>query len=73
MGLLRFETRINENSENGHAWTVAYRYDINQNFTIAAEWLEIYSNRPAWAYFDLAEKKSEQQLQLTLRMRFSRR
>ena len=63
---------LDENSEDGHAWTLSYRYDINQNFTLAAEWLEITSNRPAWAYFALAEKKSEQQLQLTLRMRFSR-
>jgi hypothetical protein len=63
---------LDENSEDGHAWTLSYRYDISQNFTLAAEWLEITSNRPAWAYFALAEKKSEQQLQLTLRMRFSR-
>jgi len=63
---------FDENSENGRAWTVSYRYDFNKNFTLAAEWLEITSDRPAWAYFDLAEKKSEQQVQLTLRMRFLR-
>jgi hypothetical protein len=64
---------LDENAENGHAWTVSYRYDLNEHFTLAAEWLEITSNRPAWAYFDLAEKKSERQLQLTFRMRFMRR
>jgi len=63
---------LDENAENGHAWTFAYRYDFNKNFTLAAEWLEVTSNRPAWAYFDLAEKKSETQLQLTLRLRFVR-
>jgi hypothetical protein len=63
---------LDENSENGHAWTLSYRYEISQSLTIAAEWLEIVSNRPAWAYFGLAEHKSEQQLQLTLRASFSR-
>ncbi|MDH3265818.1 MAG: hypothetical protein OEM25_02525, partial [Gammaproteobacteria bacterium] len=64
---------LDENAEDGHAWTLSYRYEFSPNFTLAAEWLEIDSNRPAWAYFDLAEKKSEQQLQLTLRVSFSRR
>ena len=63
---------LDENSENGHALTVSYRYDINPYFTVAAEWLEIVSNRPAWAYFDLEESKAEQQLQLTLGIQFSR-
>jgi len=62
---------LDENSENGHAWTISYRYNLSENVTFAAEWLEIYSNRPAFAYFNLAERKSEQQLQLTLRLRFS--
>ncbi len=64
---------LDENSENGHAWTVSWRYALNDNFTLAAEWLEVTSNRPAWAYFGLAEKKAERQLQLSLRMQFSRR
>jgi hypothetical protein len=63
---------LDENAENGHAWTVSYRYNVNDNVTLAAEWLEITSNRPAWSYFGLDEQKSEQQLQLTLRMQFSR-
>jgi hypothetical protein len=66
------QTPLDDNAENGHAWTVSYRYDVNKNFTLAAEWLEITSHRPAWAYFNLAEQKSERQLQLTLRMRFVR-
>ena len=63
---------LDENAENGHAWTISYRYEISPNFTLAAEWLEIFSNRPAWAYFELSERKAEQQLQLTLRARFSK-
>ena len=63
---------LDENAEHGHALTISYRYEISPSFTVAAEWLEIYSNRPAWAYFDLAESKAEQQLQLTLRAGFGR-
>ena len=66
------QTPLDENSENGHAWTISYRYEINPNVTLAAEWLEIFSSRPAWAYFELAERKTEQQLQLTLRAGFSK-
>lgn len=62
---------LDRNAESGHAWTVSYRYSFNKNFTLAAEWLEITSNRPAWSYFALPEKQSERQLQLTLRMQFS--
>lgn len=68
----RDSTPLDENSENGHAWTLSYRYEFGPNFTLAAEWLEIFSDRPAWAYFGLSERKSEQQLQLTLRVSFSR-
>lgn len=63
---------LDENRENGRAWTLSYRYSLSDNFTIAAEWLQVSSHRPAWAYFDLAERKTERQLQLTLRMQFSR-
>jgi len=63
---------LDENSEIGHAWTVSYRYDINEKIVLAAEWLEITSNRPAWAYFGLAQKETERQLQLTVRLQFSR-
>ncbi|MDH5344276.1 MAG: hypothetical protein OEW59_00810 [Gammaproteobacteria bacterium] len=63
---------LDENAENGHAWTISYHYELNQNIAFAAEWLEIVSNRPAWAYFNLSERKAEQQLQLALRIRFSR-
>ncbi|MDH4056127.1 MAG: hypothetical protein OEW73_09145 [Gammaproteobacteria bacterium] len=64
---------LDENKEDGHAWTVSYRYELNPNAAVAAEWLQIFSNRPAWAYFNLTERKTEQQLQLTLQLRFGRR
>ncbi len=64
------QTPLDENSENGHAWTLAYHYDASSKVQLAAEWLEIFTDRPAWAYFDLAERKTERQLQLSVRLRF---
>ena len=64
---------LDENREIGHAWTLSWRYVLNEHVTFAAEWLEITSERPAWAYFGLAEEKTERQLQLTVRLGFSRR
>ena len=42
------------------------------NLSLAAEWLQIYTNRPAWAYFDLEESQTERQFQLALRFQFDR-
>lgn len=61
---------LDENSEWGHAWTLAYQYQRSERWSIAAEWLEIVTERPAWAYFGLEEEKTETQLQLSLRLRF---
>ncbi len=61
---------LDDNSENGHAWTFAYQFQSSARVQLAAEWLEIFTNRPAWAYFGLAERKTERQLQLSLRLRF---
>ena len=64
-------TPLDENSERGHAWTVAYRYAATNSVTLAMEWLQIHTNRPAWAYFDLEPSKTEQQVQIALLLRFS--
>jgi hypothetical protein len=61
---------MDENSEHGHAWTLAYQFEASSRLQLAAEWLEIFTDRPAWAYFDLAQRKTERQLQLSLRLRF---
>jgi len=63
---------LDENAERGHAWTFAYQYAAADWATLAAEWLQIYSHRPAWAYNDLSVDKTERQLQLSLRLRFGR-
>jgi hypothetical protein len=60
---------LDENAERGHAWTLGYQFEASERIVLAAEWLEIFTERPAWAYFDLAERQTETQLQLTLRIR----
>ena len=63
-------TPLDENAENGHAWTLAYQFAANDRVTLAAEWLQIRTNRPAWAYFGLDESQTERQFQLALRFQF---
>ena len=65
-------TPLDENRENGYAWTLAYQWQATDNLSLAAEWLKIYTNRPAWAYFDLEESQTERQFQLALRFEFDR-
>jgi hypothetical protein len=64
---------LDENAEFGHAWTVAYRFQATDIASLALEWLQIHSNRPAWAYNDLSTSNTEKQLQLALELRFGNR
>lgn len=64
------QTPLDENSENGHAWTLSYQYAASDNVTFAAEWLEIFTDRPAFEYYGLERRKTETQVQLALRLRF---
>jgi hypothetical protein len=65
-------TPLDENRENGHAWTLAYSLEATDKLTLAAEWLEIYTNRPAWTYFDLEQSRTERQVQVAFRFHFGR-
>lgn len=64
------QTPLDENSERGNAWTLSYQYTTSPRVSIAAEWMQIFTERPAWAYFDLEQRNTESQLQLSLRLRF---
>jgi len=66
------EFPLDENAEHGHAWTLSYSFEFSRNLTIAAEWLQIFTARAAWNYYGLADKRTERQLQIDLRMRFAR-
>ena len=61
---------LDENRERGHAWTLAYRFQATEKMGLAVEWLQIHTNRPAWAYNDLATSRTEKQLQASLQLRF---
>jgi hypothetical protein len=63
-------TPLDENRENGYAWTIAYSWQATDKLELAAEWLKIYTNRPAWAYFGLEESQTERQFQIALRFQF---
>ena len=65
-------TPLDENSERGHAWTFSYQYNPSEHVSLVAEWLQIFTERPAWAYFGLEERQTETQLQFALRLRFGR-
>jgi hypothetical protein len=63
---------LDENSEYGEAWTFAYQYRASDFASLAVEWLQIETYRDAWEYFGLEDEKTESQLQISLRLRFSR-
>lgn len=61
---------MDDNSERGDAWTVSYRFDWTDRVAVAAEWLEVFSRRPAWEYLSLDDANTEIQVQLALQLRF---
>jgi len=64
---------LDENRERGFAWTLAWRFSVTDHADLAAEWLRVRTNRPAWAYNDLSTSATEAQLQVSLRLRFGDR
>jgi hypothetical protein len=65
-------TPDDDNSEAGLAWTASWRYRFSDRLAVATEWLSIKTSRASWAYFDLGPTATEQQLQLSLLLRFAR-
>ena len=64
------DTDDDNNSEDGTVWTLAYFYEWSNNVSFGAESMIIKTNRCGWEYFDIAETRSEKQLQLSMRIRF---
>jgi hypothetical protein len=64
------QTPEDDNSENGHAWTLSYQYSHSDAVTIAAEWLSIKTHHGGWVYYGIPPTAIERQFQLTLRARF---
>jgi len=59
------------NPENGHVWTASYRYGWSDKVSFAAEWLSIKTHHCGWTYYDINPTATEEQLQLTVMLRFS--
>lgn len=57
------------NPENGHAWTVAYKVGLSDKLTLATEWLSIKTHHCGWAYYGLDPTETETQFQLSLKLR----
>jgi hypothetical protein len=66
------DTDEDNNPENGHVWTIAYRFDHSENISLAAEWLSIKTHHCGWIYYGLNPTRTETQLQLSLQLRFSK-
>lgn len=60
---------LDDSSESGHAWTVAYRFDRSQRLSWQLEWLEVDTVKASWAYFGLPETATERMLQMRLSFR----
>ena len=61
---------LDENSEYGNAWTLAYQYEASKYATLALEWLQIETYREAFEYFGFPDDVTERQVQLAVRLRF---
>ena len=65
------DTDEDNNSEDGHAWTVAYQFNHSKNISFAAEWLSIKTHHCGWTYYDVSPTNTESQLQVSVRLKFS--
>lgn len=61
---------LDDNTEDGDAWTASYRFNWTENFSMAAEWVSIKTHRFAWTYYGIPDTATEKQAQLMLRVRF---
>ena len=65
------QTVEDNNPENGSAWTIGYRYRHSDRIGIAAEWLAVRSHRCARGYAGIDPDVREEQIQLSLLLRFA--
>ncbi len=72
-----FETVENDNipqdpnDSDGHAWTLAWRYDVNSNWQVGAEWLSLESyNENRYRLWSWPAEESQQQVQVVAQFRF---
>lgn len=63
---------FDNNAEEGDAWMLGYQFSVAKYVTLAAEWLQIATSRPAFAYFGMDQSVTERQLQFSAQLRFGR-
>lgn len=63
------QTVADDNSESGHALTVAYQVALAKKLGLIAEWISIRTHRSAWADYGFLPTETETQFQLSLRLR----
>jgi hypothetical protein len=61
---------LDNNAEEGSVWTLGYQFAAARYLTLAAEWLQIETARPAFAYFGLDQSVTERQFQVSAQLRF---
>ncbi|MEM9208523.1 MAG: hypothetical protein AAGA61_04720 [Pseudomonadota bacterium] len=63
-------TPMDNNAEDGSAWTASYQFALTDAISLAAEWVRVDTFRPAFQYLGLASDIEEEQTQLMMRARF---
>lgn len=66
-----FDTeRVGLESDKGHAWTFAYRFEPPGRLYGGVEWLRVVSERPIWpAFYGVPQRQSEEQLRIQVAYR----
>jgi hypothetical protein len=59
-------------SDDGHAWTLSYRFEASERFSGGVEWLRIESYRDLWPlFYGIAPQQAEDQLRLQISYRLA--
>ncbi len=59
-------------SDDGHAWTLSYRFEPTTRFSGGIEWLRIESERDLWPlHYQTARAQTEDQLRLQISYRLA--
>jgi hypothetical protein len=61
---------LDDNSESGHALSLAYMFDYSPTLQFGIEWLSIDSERPARAYLGITPSTDDTVVQAQVRLRF---
>lgn len=65
----RDSTPLDDNSESGTAWTLAWRFDRDDNWSLGLEWVGLDLTRPAYAYFGGSPGRSDSVTRIEARYR----